>query len=310
MPRVRVPEAASGLARVAAGSMVRRGAGSGRAVATVAASGFRGGGGGGGGPGSGGGGRRGHRGHGQGPAERPELLLPFASRAAPHNWRREGGRPRGRDRAREEGAAAGGGGAWGRGRKLLEQQPRATSITFNFKSERRELEKYRRRDLAEAREGRLEGSRVAAEHLWTRRKERPGEREPGAGSRGGTAGAVGPLRRAALSGRGGRAPAASVEVEGPAAARPPAPRPPPPPRGRLRAGRVSAARGRARSASSGAERPGSLAPRLPEPARKPAARRLAPRPPGPIAGGFQATDRFPRLLEPPLVSLLSFLSFQ
>lgn len=73
MPRVRVPEAASGLARVAAGSMVRRGcAGSGRAVATVAApralevaeaaAGV---------PGAEGSGRRGHRGHGQGPAERP-----------------------------------------------------------------------------------------------------------------------------------------------------------------------------------------------------------------------------------------------
>ena len=66
MPRVRVPEAASGLARVAAGSMVRRGcAGSGRAVATVAApralevaeaaAGV---------PGAEGSGSRGHRGHG------------------------------------------------------------------------------------------------------------------------------------------------------------------------------------------------------------------------------------------------------
>lgn len=311
MPRVRIPEAASGLARVAAGSMVRRGcAGSGRAVATVAApralevaaaaAGV---------PGAEGSGRRGHRGHGQGAAERPRAASAVRKQERLHWWR-EGRREAAREGQGEGGGGGrlrGAGGAWGRGRKLLEQQPRATSITFNFKRERGSWKSTGVAIWQRHGKRRLRGPGSAAEHLWTRRRRRENE-SPGGGSRGGTASAVEALRRAALAGRGGRAPAASVEVEGPAAARPPRPSSPPPrplgPTAEL-GGSPPPEVGRAPLLPA-AERPGSRRPRA-----TPAARQLAPRTPGQIAGGFLAADSFPVFSSPSSVaSLLSFLSFQ
>ena len=112
--------------------------------------------------------------------------------------------------------------------------------------------------------------------------------------------------------QGWRAPAASVEVEGPAAARPPRPSPPfpaPPPGADSRVGRVSAARGRARSAP-----PGGRASRLPS-ASAPGAR-AQPRPHGSsllaLRGrsleGFWLRTPSPSSRAPPLL-LLSFPFF-
>lgn len=316
MPRVRVPEAASGLARVAAGSMVRRGcAGSGRAVATVAApralevaeaaAGV---------PGAEGSGRRGHRGHGQGPAERPRAASAVRKQERLHWWR-EGRREAAREGQGEGGGGGrlrGAGGAWGRGRKLLEQQPRATSITFNFKSERGSWKSTGVAIWQRHGKRRLRGPGSAAEHLWTRR----GRRENGSPGRGGAEEAL-RAQRDPSEGRlsRGEVGALRLRVWRWKVRRPrdhPAPRPPsPPPGADSRAGRVSAARGRARSAP-----PGGRASRLPR-ASAPGARAQA-RPRGSsllaLRGrsleGFRLRTLSPSSRAPPLVSLLSFLSFQ
>lgn len=126
-------------------------------------------------------GRRGYRGHGQGALERPELLLAFSSRSRSsvgQGWEhpiREEGEGGG------EGNGCGGRGSWGgRGRKLPEQQPRATSITFNFKRERGSWKSTGVAILAEGREEAPKGSRVCGGASLDTAKT-AGEREQGWG---------------------------------------------------------------------------------------------------------------------------------
>ncbi|XFF80909.1 hypothetical protein AB1E18_007128 [Capra hircus] len=242
----------------------------------------------------------------------PELLLPFASRSRSTGGGREGGRPRGRDRAREgEGAAAGGGGSLGAGKETAGAATPSDLNNFQFQERKRELEKYRRRDLAEAREEAPKGSRVCGGASLDAAKK-AGEREPGAG------GAEAALRAQWNPSEGrlsrGEVGALRLRVWRWKVRRPrdhPAPRPPslPAPRGRLpswaglrrqRPGALRSSRGPSVPAPS---RLGSRSPRA-----SPAPRQLAPRPPGQIAGDFQATDAFP-VFSSPSSCFSPFLSF-
>ena len=196
--------------------------------------------------------------------------------------------------------AAGGGGSSGAGKETAGATTLSDLNNFQFQEGKRELEKYRRRDLAEGREEAPKGSRVCGgASLDTAKKA--GEQEP-EGVGGGTACLEEPLfRRVAVAGRGGRARAGTVEVDGPAAARLPPPRP--------RRRPVSTASGWAHPAPGG-PRPGSLAPPLPAPARNHCPREARFSPPWQIAAAFLAADSFPAFLSPSSVAfLLSFLSF-
>lgn len=110
--------------------------------------------------------RRGYRGHGQGALERPKLLLAFPSRSRSsvgQGWKHpiweegEGGG--------ERDGCGGRGELGGRGRKL--QQPRATSITFNFKRERGSWKSTGVAIWQRDGKRRLRGPGSVLEHLWT-----------------------------------------------------------------------------------------------------------------------------------------------
>lgn len=146
--------------------------------------------------------------------------------------------------------AAGGGGSSGAGKEAAGATTLSDLNNFQFQEGKRELEKYRRCALAEAREEAPKGSRVCGGASLGAAKK-AGEREPG--SWGGTACVAGPsegrLSRGEVDARPG-----SVEAEGPEAERPPRPAPESrrPPRPRLGA---PSSRGPGRALCSGARTP-------------------------------------------------------
>lgn len=150
----------------------------------------------------------------------------------------EGGREGGKDGTREGegGMAAGGGGSSGAGKETAGATTLSDLNNFQFQEGKRELEKYRRCDLADGREEAPKGSRVCdGASLDTAKKA---ENASG-GERGRQSVARRAPQKAAFAGRGGRPSARSVEAEGPAGARrpPPTSEPgwsPPPQAGRTR----------------------------------------------------------------------------
>lgn len=176
---------------------------------------------------------------------------------------------------------------------------------FQFQEGKRELEKYRRRDLAEAREEAPKGSRVCGGASLDAAKK-AGEREPGRGEprrhceRGGSPPKGGSRgERWARSGcecGGGRSSGRETT--------PPLVPPSPPPGPDCRVGRVSAARGRARSAP-----PCGRASRLPAPARNPGRTAARSSHSGADRWRVSGCGLLPRLLEPLLGCFSPFLSF-
>lgn len=192
--------------------------------------------------------------------------------------------------------AAGGGGSSGAGKETAGATTLSDLNNFQFQEGKRELEKYRRCDLAAGREEAPKGSRVCGgASLDAAKKAR--EHELGGG--GGTVCGEEPLRRAALAGRDGALPLGSAEAEGPAGARPSDPH--------LRVRLVPGAPVRTSPALRG-ER---LRSRLLDPQRRRATTgpgQLAARPLGGSLKGFwQRTPQFSRA--PPLL-LFSLSSFQ
>lgn len=107
-------------------------------------------------PGAQGSGHSGYHDHGQGALERSELFLAFRAGAAPVLGR-AGSTPYGRRGREGRGDDCGGrGGARGRGGATTPSDLN----NFQFQEGKRELEKYRRCDLAEGREEAPKGSRV------------------------------------------------------------------------------------------------------------------------------------------------------
>lgn len=128
---------------------------------------------------------------------------------------REGRTGRGRGKG---GMAAGGGGSSGAGKETAGATTLSDLNNFQFQEGKRELEKYRRCDLAEGREEAPKGSRVCdGASLDTAKKAE----NAGRGEWGRHCVARRAPQKAALAGRGGRARAGSAEAEGPAGAKPP-----------------------------------------------------------------------------------------
>lgn len=117
-------------------------------------------------PGALGSGHSGYHDHGQGALERSELFLAFRAGAAPVLGR-AGSTPYGRRGREGRGDDCGGRGELGGGE---EQQPRATSITFNFKRERGSWKSTGVAIWQRDGKRRLRGPGSAAEHLWTQQR--------------------------------------------------------------------------------------------------------------------------------------------
>lgn len=220
----------------------------------------------------------------------PELLLPFASRSRSsvglgsqeHPRGEEGGRERGREGPAREGRggmAAGGGGSSGAGKETAGATTLSDLNNFQFQEGKRELEKYRRYDLAEGREEAPKGSRVCSgASLDTAKKA--GEHEPG------TVGEALRAERSPSKGQlsRGEVGALRLGVLGPKVqrgTRPPPPLPSPADRLHLRLG------------ARGWRWPCAPAPLCYQPRRRRATAgswAARPSPPWQIAGGFLAAD--------------------